>query len=147
MSHSPNWSPMIPPIAHSTQPSVRIQQRYASIVDHCTPYDSICDMPGDWRTFFRRSDRTHILEAKLAEGGEHYGRKDMRFEAERGQWICRNPENGYCWVMDEEGMDAFYMPKNRDDEDWKALQKKLAPLKAERKKKQKQKQKQKQSSR
>lgn len=94
-------------------------------------------MSKSWKKFLRRSDRNHTLEAKIADGGEPYGHADMNHRAEKGEWICRNPENGHCWVMGEEGMDQLYMPEDRNDPDWKALQKKLEPIKAERKKKKK----------
>ena len=126
---------------------LKVQQQHVSVVDERPHHDSICKMASGWKTFFRRADRTHVLEAKIASGGEPYGPDDMDYRAKKGEWICRNPQNGYCWVMDEEGMDAFYIPKDRDDKQWEALQEKLEPLKAEMKKKKKQKQKQKQSAR
>jgi hypothetical protein len=91
-------------------------------------------MSNKWKTFFRRANRRHVLEAKIADGGEPYGHSDMGHNAKRGEWICRNPENGHCWVMNEEGMDALYMPKDKNDANWLTLQKKLEPIKAERKK-------------
>jgi len=95
----------------------------------------MCNMANEWKKFFRRSDRTHTLEAKIANGGEPYGNKDMGFTATKGQWICRNPTNGHCWAMSGEGMDELYVPENTDDEDWRCLQKKLEPIKKDRKKK------------
>jgi hypothetical protein len=95
----------------------------------------MCNMAKGWKKYLRRSDRNHVLEAKIADGGEPYGHSDMRNTAKKGEWICRNPENGHCWVMGEEGMDELYMPEDTSDEDWMRLQKKLEPIKKERKKK------------
>ena len=61
----------------------------------------------NWVQCYRLTRRSHRLEAKRADGGEPYGYQGM-LKAEKGKWLCRNPENGYCWVMTDEGFDELY---------------------------------------
>jgi hypothetical protein len=51
--------------------------------------------------------RSSLIDAKRAEGGETYGYNNI-LKAKSGEWLCRNPENGYCWVMSDEGFDELY---------------------------------------
>jgi len=60
-----------------------------------------------WRKFFRLGHTTDVFEAKRAEGGEEYGHK-IKMYAKKGQWLCRNPDNGHMWVMSDEGFESLY---------------------------------------
>lgn len=61
----------------------------------------------------------------MAAGGEPYGNPRMKYRAKKGQWICRNPKNGHCWIMDDEGMFEFYTPLDKTIGEWKALYQKI----------------------
>jgi len=88
----------------------------------------MCNMPQDWRTFFRKTFQDHTLEAKRAVGGEPYGSvPHADYRAEPGQWLCRNPENGHCWTMSDESMFLFYNPQDPNDPEWLELVKELEP--------------------
>lgn len=62
---------------------------------------------GDWVPCYRLAQRNHTFEAKRAEGGEKHGHAAL-LVAEKGVWLCRNPENGHIWTMSDEGFDELY---------------------------------------
>jgi hypothetical protein len=61
-----------------------------------------------WLRCYRIAQRDSFIEAKRAEGGEPYGDEVMRKTAKPGEWLCRNPENGYTWVVSDEGFEELY---------------------------------------
>jgi len=64
----------------------------------------------DWRVFTRIAHPSHRLEAKRAVGGEPCGHEDFGQVAERDEWLCRNPENGYVWTCGERTFGHLYRP-------------------------------------
>lgn len=82
-------------------------------------------MGNEWHRFYRLATHSHALEAKIAVGGEPYGNPHMGYKASKGQWICRNPENGHCWIMDDEGMFAFYAPFDKTTEEWQSFSERM----------------------
>jgi hypothetical protein len=73
-------------------------------------------MSNEWRLFRRNAHPSHVLEIKTAEGGEPYGRPDMKLRAKKGQWLCRNIENGHCWTSSDKGMIQLYTPVGHKNE-------------------------------
>jgi hypothetical protein len=67
-------------------------------------------MHDDWQTYYRTPTRTHTIEAKPAKGGEEVGDDIRKKIAQKSEWICRNPINGYTWSMKEHDFYEFYMP-------------------------------------
>ena len=63
---------------------------------------------GEWRKVYRIAHRADILDAKRAEGGETFGRPEHRKVAQRGQWLCRNPQNGWVWTWSDEAFAELY---------------------------------------
>jgi hypothetical protein len=78
-------------------------------------------MSNEWRPFRRNAHPSHILEIKTAEGGESYGHPDMNFRAEKGQWLCRNIETGYRWVVSNAGIVQLYTPVGHRNEKLESL--------------------------
>ena len=62
---------------------------------------------GEWVEFYRIAHNAHHIEAKRADGGEEYGIGAVQ-KAKKGQWLCRNPENGHLWVCSDEHFEALY---------------------------------------
>lgn len=67
-------------------------------------------MHDNWQKYYRISTRTDTIEAKLAKGGEGVGDEFRTKIAKKGEWICRNPKNGYTWSMKEHAFYALYRP-------------------------------------
>jgi hypothetical protein len=61
----------------------------------------------EWIPCYRIAQSSHKLEARRADGGEQYGHENLH-TAERGVWLCRNPENGHTWTMSDESFDELY---------------------------------------
>lgn len=58
--------------------------------------------------FFCIQDRSCVIRAKLAVGGERYGHPDMGLVAQPGEWLCCNPANKYRWVFGSGSFRDFY---------------------------------------
>lgn len=65
-------------------------------------------LQGDWLRCYRLAHRSHFLEARRSPGGEPYGQDDFELTTEPGQWLCRNPENGYRWVCSDADFVRLY---------------------------------------
>jgi hypothetical protein len=61
----------------------------------------------EWIKCYRLAMRSHVLEAKRAEGGERFGFTKM-FKAKKGEWLCRNPANDHRWVVSDEAFEELY---------------------------------------
>lgn len=85
----------------------------------------------NWRPFYRRASASHRLEAKIAVGSESYGHNEKKLVAKKGQWLCRNPENGHIWIMSDGGMEELYRPVDSDDKEWLTLMAKVKPKKTQ----------------
>lgn len=80
---------------------------------YVSPDDVFVERTGtnsEWRLFTRISHPTHTLEAKRAMGGESYGHEDFKLTARPGEWLCRNPENGYVWTCEDRNFGILYKP-------------------------------------
>ena len=64
----------------------------------------------DWQDYYRIPSKDHTIEAKPARGGEEIGDEFRKRIAQKGDWLCRNPENGYSWSMNEHDFYDFYRP-------------------------------------
>jgi len=69
-----------------------------------------------WTTYKRIATPSHTLEAKRANGGETIGFEGLGLVAKKGQCLCRNPENGHQWTMDDESFPKFYIPEQIKDQ-------------------------------
>lgn len=74
---------------------------------------NICNsMDNEWQEYYRIAARSHILEAKRAKGGEKIGDRLSPNIAKNGEWICRNPVNGYTWPMNDQDFSRLYRSCN-----------------------------------
>lgn len=73
----------------------------------------MCNPMGEeWEIYYRIVTRAHTLEARLAKGGEPIGDELRPRVAKKGEWICRNPVNGYIWSVNEEDFYDLYRSIN-----------------------------------
>jgi len=63
---------------------------------------------GEWLKVYRIAHRADIHDAKRAEGGEPYGDPAFKKVAKKGEWLCRNPENGWLWTWSDESFVELY---------------------------------------
>lgn len=82
-------------------------------------------MNDDWQEYYRKATPSHKLEAKRARGGEVLGDKLRVKIAEEGEWICRNPANGFTWTINDIDFNALYKSRDYKYETKKRKKKKL----------------------